>query len=406
MLVRLASGTIHPCVQPMSVLVRFEANTARSCLHDDSLASSQSRAVDACSNESTVGFGASSNGDARAKHARGACASPTTVLPMAMCVPEPLLCTTPDESFPGGPGSPGYSPITLSTSRKLRPTARTRTTTSAASATSSWASRYRLVIAPRAWKFSRTRPSGIAGAFASRGINSRPVRRTASGSAGRKPLSNANSIALAEASTHCRASCASALADLASPQSPAWPMPAPPFCAPAVCASAVSSHTFSGDPVVDTTACTRVSAASTANRASMSCLPRCNADAVTATDQDPRASFADSAELDVAEPIFSLLPSCISASPSTKSSGAASCDASIGRWIHWVVYKSRCDRAAGCTMLTLSTLDLRPFSCASTPHVKFDRVTTEASASPAAVAHKRPETSFSTACPTANGRRV
>ena len=39
--------------------------------------------------------------------------------------------TTPAASPPGGPGSPGYSPSTLSTSRKLRPTARTRKSTSA-----------------------------------------------------------------------------------------------------------------------------------------------------------------------------------------------------------------------------------------------------------------------------------
>ena len=44
------------------------------------------------------------------------------------------LCT-PAESPPGGPGSPGYSPITLSTSRKLSPTARTCSTTSS---TSTW----------------------------------------------------------------------------------------------------------------------------------------------------------------------------------------------------------------------------------------------------------------------------
>ena len=42
----------------------------------------------------------------------------------------PAAVTMPAQSPPGSPGSPGYMPSTLSTSRKLRPTAVTRTPTS------------------------------------------------------------------------------------------------------------------------------------------------------------------------------------------------------------------------------------------------------------------------------------
>ena len=42
----------------------------------------------------------------------------------------PARCTVPAQSTPGAPASPGYAPSTLSTSRKLSPTARTLTSAS------------------------------------------------------------------------------------------------------------------------------------------------------------------------------------------------------------------------------------------------------------------------------------
>lgn len=42
-------------------------------------------------------------------------------------VPGPTAATTPEQSPPGSPGSPGYMPRMLSTSLKFSPTARTDT---------------------------------------------------------------------------------------------------------------------------------------------------------------------------------------------------------------------------------------------------------------------------------------
>eukprot|EP00983_Pelagomonas_calceolata_P067175 1149387-Pelagomonas_calceolata.AAC.9 len=53
-------------------------------------------------------------------------ASPNTGVPGAWPAPP---TTTPEQSPPGSPGSPGYMPSTLSTSLKLSPTARTATDT-------------------------------------------------------------------------------------------------------------------------------------------------------------------------------------------------------------------------------------------------------------------------------------
>eukprot|EP00966_Prymnesium_polylepis_P214659 4970734-Prymnesium_polylepis.4 len=81
--------------------------------------------VHACSKVNGSGLGASDMSSVRARDARGACARPNAGRPSDW--PELMV---PDESPPGGPGSPGYSPSTLRTSRKLRPTARTASRTS------------------------------------------------------------------------------------------------------------------------------------------------------------------------------------------------------------------------------------------------------------------------------------
>eukprot|EP00964_Phaeocystis_antarctica_P088953 scaffold56656_cov67-Phaeocystis_antarctica.AAC.2 len=82
--------------------------------------------VHAASKESAAGLGASHAAGPRATFARLATLNPRTAVPVRKWVaPRPACRTTPAQSAPGGPGSPGYSPSTLTTSRKLRPTART-----------------------------------------------------------------------------------------------------------------------------------------------------------------------------------------------------------------------------------------------------------------------------------------
>eukprot|EP00964_Phaeocystis_antarctica_P004160 scaffold2240_cov75-Phaeocystis_antarctica.AAC.1 len=85
-----------------------------------------SAAVHAASKESAAGLGTSNAEGPRATLARQATLNPSTAVPVRRWAePRPACRTTPAQSPPGGPGSPGYSPSTLITSRKLRPTART-----------------------------------------------------------------------------------------------------------------------------------------------------------------------------------------------------------------------------------------------------------------------------------------
>eukprot|EP00964_Phaeocystis_antarctica_P116837 scaffold80720_cov71-Phaeocystis_antarctica.AAC.8 len=84
--------------------------------------------VHAASKESAAGLGASHAAGPRATLARLATLIPSAASPVRRCaepVPAPTCETRPAQSPPGAPGSPGYSPSTLSTSRKLSPTAHT-----------------------------------------------------------------------------------------------------------------------------------------------------------------------------------------------------------------------------------------------------------------------------------------
>eukprot|EP00965_Chrysotila_dentata_P149891 4950035-Pleurochrysis_carterae.AAC.1 len=106
--------------------------------------------VDASSKESACGLGATSSARAYARHASGDSPMPKTLSPTHSRDAAPSS-TSPPKSAPGGPGSPGYSPSTLSTSRKLSPMARTRTTTlpSGGGGSAGCGSRRRLSSAPR-----------------------------------------------------------------------------------------------------------------------------------------------------------------------------------------------------------------------------------------------------------------
>eukprot|EP00964_Phaeocystis_antarctica_P151496 scaffold119109_cov68-Phaeocystis_antarctica.AAC.6 len=149
--------------------------------------------VHAASKESAAGLGASHAAGPRVSDARLPTApapchppKPTAATPGPRCAtPVPTSVTTPAQSSPGGPGSPGYSPSTLSTSRKLSPTACTRSSAclggSGASkaccgCTDSWFSE------PRPRNCSRIGPERGGGAVASRGTRTVPRRTSSSGS--------------------------------------------------------------------------------------------------------------------------------------------------------------------------------------------------------------------------------
>eukprot|EP00964_Phaeocystis_antarctica_P095596 scaffold62036_cov73-Phaeocystis_antarctica.AAC.1 len=118
--------------------------------------------VHTASNDRAAGFGASSRASVRALSPSGAYADPKTASAgRSRPAPPPVTAITPAQSLPGGPGSPGYWSSTLSTSRKLSPTACTRSSTSPAGSGPSNAgccSSRRLLIAPRACRWSRAPP--------------------------------------------------------------------------------------------------------------------------------------------------------------------------------------------------------------------------------------------------------
>eukprot|EP00966_Prymnesium_polylepis_P076388 1770531-Prymnesium_polylepis.2 len=107
--------------------------------------------VDTSSNVSAAGLRVIIRVDVQARDASGASATPNTASPTVCFVNTPAALRMPAASLPGGPGSPGYSPSTLSTSRKLRPTARTRSSTcvSLVAKAGGRCSTKRFVIAPR-----------------------------------------------------------------------------------------------------------------------------------------------------------------------------------------------------------------------------------------------------------------
>mmetsp|Transcript_24330 Transcript_24330/g.56072 ORF Transcript_24330/g.56072 Transcript_24330/m.56072 type:complete len:228 (+) Transcript_24330:2836-3519(+) len=73
--------------------------------------------------------------------------------------------TVPEQSAPGGPGSPGYKPITFNTSRKFSPTARIRSCTNPGITGRRFTcgTAFRFVKAPRAGMFKRIGPRTFVG---------------------------------------------------------------------------------------------------------------------------------------------------------------------------------------------------------------------------------------------------
>eukprot|EP00966_Prymnesium_polylepis_P165553 3827033-Prymnesium_polylepis.1 len=79
--------------------------------------------LQACANVTTGGLATSHCAGPRALDEREPTAKPkAAVCGQMCCTRSPTADTTPEQSPPGGPGSPGYSPSTFNTSRKLSPT--------------------------------------------------------------------------------------------------------------------------------------------------------------------------------------------------------------------------------------------------------------------------------------------
>mmetsp|Transcript_33449 Transcript_33449/g.84577 ORF Transcript_33449/g.84577 Transcript_33449/m.84577 type:complete len:205 (-) Transcript_33449:1933-2547(-) len=99
----------------------------------------------------------------------------------------PNSSTVPEQSAPGGPGSPGYKPMTFSTSRKLRPTALILVCTKPGIGVCllpCWTS-LRFDSAPRAAMFSRLGPLKVNGLL---------TRRVQCGTAARRATSSSLSV--------------------------------------------------------------------------------------------------------------------------------------------------------------------------------------------------------------------
>mmetsp|Transcript_26139 Transcript_26139/g.72020 ORF Transcript_26139/g.72020 Transcript_26139/m.72020 type:complete len:205 (-) Transcript_26139:81-695(-) len=129
---------------------------------------------------------ATSRASVRACDASAASAWPTTGAPARMSVVRlPQWATSAAQSLPGIPGSPGYRPSTLSTSRKLSPTARTRKSTAPstdANASSSCGTTLKFEMAPRASKCSCTGPQSDFDASKRRGTRTSSPSIATSGS--------------------------------------------------------------------------------------------------------------------------------------------------------------------------------------------------------------------------------
>eukprot|EP00967_Tisochrysis_lutea_P159085 scaffold328123_cov58-Tisochrysis_lutea.AAC.1 len=119
--------------------------------------------------------------DANEANASPKTCSPTQRRPESL----PTTATSAAQSFPGGPGSPGYAPKTFRTSRKLRPTERICNSTSIENGSRSkpcCGPTSRLLKAPRASKWRQIGPLIDRGASATRGTHHDSFRSTASGS--------------------------------------------------------------------------------------------------------------------------------------------------------------------------------------------------------------------------------
>jgi hypothetical protein len=88
------------------------------------------RTVAAAANSSSRGFFTVITAGANTQVAKERSIIATTSSPTASSVtPSPTALMMPAHSLPSGPGSPGYMPSALSTSRKLSPVANTRIST-------------------------------------------------------------------------------------------------------------------------------------------------------------------------------------------------------------------------------------------------------------------------------------
>ena len=169
--------------------------------------------VAAAENAITSGLRAAAYTDVRACEPRQPGARPSSDSPAwnARGASGDTDTATPAQSAPGGPGSPGYMPSTFSTSRKLTPTATTRSVMASARSdtpSASSACALRPVKAPRgigsSWK---RRTVSCACACSSLGRSSAPARAAAPCASPRSAFVVVGAVAPALASTstppHC-----------------------------------------------------------------------------------------------------------------------------------------------------------------------------------------------------------
>ena len=119
---------VPPCTRTLSPACTAEARWRASSTVTNTVG-----AVAACSKERLDGIGTAMSWKAATYVPRLPPARPSTACPTCsagMCAARaPTAATTPEQSPPGIPGSPGYMPSTLSTSLKLSPMHITRSST-------------------------------------------------------------------------------------------------------------------------------------------------------------------------------------------------------------------------------------------------------------------------------------
>mmetsp|Transcript_101014 Transcript_101014/g.281379 ORF Transcript_101014/g.281379 Transcript_101014/m.281379 type:complete len:210 (-) Transcript_101014:379-1008(-) len=141
--------------------------------------------------------------------------------------PGPRAVTTPLQSRPGGPGSPGYRPMTFSTSRKFMPMAPMRTSASPSTGGLRCTSgcMERLLKLPRLGMCRYGGHIGVRRLCTSRGARTRPPRTLASASSAAAGTGGpvASGALRPSKSRHCRKrSGNSSRAERAKAQRPAW----------------------------------------------------------------------------------------------------------------------------------------------------------------------------------------